>query len=164
MAARLALLNRKAQSLSDFDVLNVEKSNTTKRTIFNHIEPTIYFANEKVLNRLTKENFYIALNETLFEHFDFLKGSAEKSEDRFQTLLRVFNNLETLKKKIVDKIGNDDSKNIRNEFERMIQEENKMLDFLNTIFQKKKLNEIISGFDKPVSNFIFHYSCKIRRQ
>ncbi len=54
--------NRNANHLDNFNLLEV-----------NSIKPTIYFANEKILKRLTKENFYIVIRDTLTEHFPELK-------------------------------------------------------------------------------------------
>ena len=56
------VLNRNENKIDDLNILNVQKQIKGLPYSF---EPTIYFANEKVLNRLTKENFYISLNETL---------------------------------------------------------------------------------------------------
>lgn len=60
------ILNRSGEELSNLNILRLKNGSE-------FIEPTIYFANEKVLNRLTKENFYIALKDTLVEHFPNLK-------------------------------------------------------------------------------------------
>lgn len=142
------LLNRSADELSDFNVLRIEKPSSGG--ILNFVEPTIYFANEKVLNRLTKENFYIALNETIFEHFPQMKSTySGANENHHFKRYAQFNNLDTLKKKIIDKIGNNDVNEIKTEFDTMIKSENELLEFVfNHFFPINEINEIIKKFDE----------------
>lgn len=85
------VLNRSADELSDFNVMRVEKQQS--QGAFNFIEPTIYFANEKVLNRLTKENFYIALKDTLVEHFPNLKLIEKKFREKNEEVKRWKNEI-----------------------------------------------------------------------
>ncbi|MCK9453998.1 AAA family ATPase [Sulfurimonas sp.] len=141
-------LNRITDELSDFNVMRVEK--TGNQAFFNSIEPTIYFANEKVLNRLTKENFYIALNETLFEDFPQMKSPyAGADENHHFKRYAQFSNLDTLKKKIIDKIGNDDVDAVRTEFEDILKSENELLQFVfGHFFPTKEINKIIKKFDE----------------
>ncbi len=130
-------LNRNSQRLTSFDILNVE--NLSGKTLLSRhipIEPNIYFANEKVLNRLLKENFYIALKDTLSEHFPELRTSFIRYKE--------FENIDTLKNKIITKIGTTDIYEIRKQFEKMIEEENQMLNYVfNNSFPIKEINNII---------------------
>lgn len=138
------VLNRNENKIDDLNILNVEKQ---IKGLPYSIEPTIYFANEKVLNRLTKENFYIALNETLFEHFPQMKSqyTSENKNYHFKRYSQ-FNNLEVLKKKIIEKVGNDEYK-IRNEFEKIIKSENELLEFIfNSEFPTNEINKTINEY------------------
>lgn len=139
------ILNRKENHIDDLNILNVEKQR--KQLLPYFTEPTIYFANEKVLNRLTKENFYITLNETLFEHFTQMKSQyTNANENHHFKRFSQFNNLEKLKEKIIDKVGNDIIK-IRNEFEEIIKSENEALKFVfNTMFPTNEINKIINEY------------------
>lgn len=139
------VLNRNENKIDDLNILNVEKQ--IKKLPYS-FEPTIYFANEKVLNRLTKENFYIALNETLFEHFPQMKSQyTSKDENYHFKRFSQFNNLEMLKKKIIEKIGNNNEYEIRNEFEKIIKSENKSLEFVfNSMFPTNEINKIINEY------------------
>ncbi|QKF67463.1 ATP-binding protein (AAA domain) [Arcobacter venerupis] len=141
-------LNRNSQELSPFDILNVENlSGKTPLSKYMLIEPSIYFANEKILNRIVKENFYIALNETLFEHFPQMKSKyTSENENHHFKRYSQFNNLEILKKKIIEKSG-DDAHKIRDEFEKIIKSENELLQFVfDTEFPTNEINKIINGY------------------
>lgn len=142
------VLTRSADELSDFSVLTREGEGTKLFDLF--IDPTIYFANEKVLNRLTKENFYIALNETLFEHFPQMKDSSTGSNKNHQfKRFTEFYNLDTLTKKIINKIGNNDTTAIRAEFEEMLKSENNLLTFVfENFFPCEEINKVIKRFDE----------------
>lgn len=142
------VLNRNADELSDFSVLTRKGQGTKLFDLF--IEPTIYFANEKVLNRLTKENFYIALNETLFEHFPQMKGSlTDSNKNHHFKRFTEFYNLDTLTKKIIDKIGNNDTTAIRAEFEEMLKSENNLLKIVfENFFPLEEINKVIKRFDE----------------
>lgn len=71
-------------------VLNRRDDNLDSLNILNNgpISPTIYFANEKVLNRLTKENFYIALKDTLVQHFPSLKSLENIFQNKIEEVRR----------------------------------------------------------------------------
>ncbi|ABB43969.1 hypothetical protein Suden_1587 [Sulfurimonas denitrificans DSM 1251] len=140
------VLNCNADELSDFSVLTRK---TQPQNIIG-IDPSIYFANEKVLNRLTKENFYIALNDTLFEHFPQMKSPVtDKNENYHFKRFAQFGNLDTLKNKIIDEIGNDDATAIRAKFEEMLKLENDLLQLVfENYFPLKEINEVIEKFDE----------------
>lgn len=139
------ILNRKENHINDLNILNVEKQR--KKVIPYSTEPTIYFANEKVLNRLTKENFYIALNETLFEHFPQMKSQyTSANQNHHFKRFSQFNNLEKLKEKIIEKVGNDITK-IRNEFDKIIKSENELLEFVfDAMFPTNEINKILNEY------------------
>lgn len=141
-------IKRNANELTDLSILQSEYKSSSRRLAF-PIEPNIYFANEKVLKSLTEENFYTALNETLFEHFPEMKGTLDDSENFHFKRFRQFQNPNTLKKKIIDEIGNSDSGAIRKKFEAMLQSENKMLKYIiNNAFPLKEINDVIEKFDE----------------
>ncbi|MCT7588186.1 AAA family ATPase [Aliarcobacter butzleri] len=73
-------------TFDDGQVLNRNDDNLTSRDIL--INSNIYFANEKVLNRLTKENFYIALTDTLIVHFPKLKDLTKNFHEKFEDFRR----------------------------------------------------------------------------
>lgn len=113
-----------------------------------NIAPTIYFANEQVLNKLTKENFYIALNETLIEHFSELKYLAD--------IYREFNNIERLISQITEDIEKTESKKakdieelnnkIRNNFEERIKNANEeFMNVFNDYIPQVEINQIIKA-------------------
>ena len=139
------ILNRKENHIDDLNILNVEKQR--KKLLPYFTEPTIYFANEKVLNRLTKENFYIALNETLFEHFPQMKSQYTNADQNHHfKRFSQFNNLEKLKEKIIEKVGNDITK-IRNEFDKIIKSENELLEFaFDAMFPTNEINKILNEY------------------
>ena len=53
----------------DEEIENIDILPTISLRKFNNYKSTTLFANEKSFNRLIKENFYIAIKQTLFEHF-----------------------------------------------------------------------------------------------
>jgi len=67
-------------------VLNRKDDTLISKNIL--INQTVYFANEKVLNRLVKENFYIALKDTLVEHFPKLKELEKQLQNKFEEVRR----------------------------------------------------------------------------
>ena len=73
-------------AFDDGQVLNRNDDNLTSRNVLSN--SNIYFANEKVLNRLTKENFYIALTDTLIVHFPKLKELTNIFYDKFEEVRR----------------------------------------------------------------------------
>lgn len=140
------ILNRKANELTDFAVLKGSGSGGLLNFPF---EPIIYFANEKVLNCMTKENFFITLNETLFEHFPKMKGSLSDRENYHFKRFTQFQDLEKLKKKIIDTIGSNDTENIRTEFEKILQSENNILQHMFEVqFPLEEINNTIKRFDE----------------
>lgn len=139
-------LNRKANELTDFSVLEGPNSDGLLNLPF---EPTVYFTNEKVLNRITKENFFITLNETLFEHFPKMKGSLTNEENYHYKRFTQFHDLEKLKKKIIDSIDSNDAVDIRTEFEKILQSENNLLQYMFKYqFPLEEINNIIERFDE----------------
>lgn len=78
-------------TFDDSQVLNRKDDALTSKSIL--INPTVYFANEKVLNRLVKENFYIALKDTLVEHFPKLKELERQFQDKFEEVRRWKDNI-----------------------------------------------------------------------
>jgi len=73
-------------AFDDGQVLNRNDDNLTSRNVLSN--SNIYFANEKVLNRLTKENFYIALTDTLIVHFPKLKDLTKVFHEKFEDFRR----------------------------------------------------------------------------
>ena len=73
-------------TFDDGQVLNRNDDNLTSRNVLSN--SNIYFANEKVLNRLTKENFYIALTDTLIVHFPKLKDLTKVFHEKFEDFRR----------------------------------------------------------------------------
>ncbi len=115
-------LNRSENNLYSNDTLN----NTT-----------IYFANEKILNRLTKENFYIALKDTLIEHFPKLKELIDLYSD--------FDNIETVKRKIIEEIKSEDPSEILDTFNKKIAYANSNFETkFKEIFIDDEINKIIN--------------------
>lgn len=108
--------------------------------ISNNIEPTIYFANEKVLNRLTKENFYVAIKDTLVEHFSNLK-----------TMIDVYKDVEKpddFKKKFLNEIASHGDE--LSYFNLKIKEANKSFsELFNEMIKAEDINAILrSDFDE----------------
>jgi hypothetical protein len=78
-------------AFDDGQVLNRNDDNLTSRNVLSN--SNIYFANEKVLNRLTKENFYIALTDTLIVHFPKLKDLTKVFHEKFEDFRRWKDNI-----------------------------------------------------------------------
>ena len=84
-------------AFDDGQVLNRNDDNLTSRNVLSN--SNIYFANEKVLNRLTKENFYIALTDTLIVHFPKLKELTNIFYDKFEEVRRWKDDIRQQQKK-----------------------------------------------------------------
>lgn len=127
-------LNRTADHLEPFS--NIEQNNT---------KPTILFANEKVLKRLTKQNFYIALKDTLAEHFPELKT--------LTNIYKPFENLNRLEIQIKEEINSDDDFEIRKEFDKRITEANNLFrsEFNNKINADEITSIIKNNFDEDIN-------------
>lgn len=137
-------IKRKGNTLTGIDNLVYE---TGAELIFDkYPSPTFYFANERVLNRLVKENFYIALQDTLTEHFSGLEIVKSYFND--------FKNIDRLKKKAIEDIEKSEDKpqkeildlvlKIRQNIEKRLKNANK--DFkisFNHNMPLKEINNII---------------------
>lgn len=118
-------LKRSENVLSSLDVLKIDS-----------FEPTIYFANEKVLNRLVKENFYIALKDTLVEHFPKCQALID--------FYKYFDNLETFKKQIATEIKSEDSSQILDAFNNKIADANTNFETkFKELIVESEINKII---------------------
>ena len=98
---------------------------------------TAYFANEKILNRLTKENFYIALKHTLLFNFNNISSLVDIFSD--------FENIDRLQKKFKDDFQKDNSSMNEQEFIRykintMLEKSNE--DFKNIFYRIIPINDI----------------------
>lgn len=140
-------LNRNDSAITNFDVLEM-----------NNIKPTIYFANERVLNRLVKENFYITLKDTLVEHFPNLKEIERTLEDKFEEVRRWKNDIkheqrQSLKKGIQPKDYDSEIGRYKDNLNNELPEINKsfIIAFEEEV-QKDEINKIIKdNFDENFS-------------
>lgn len=139
--------NRKANTLDEISIENIVYENSQGQGILEQfINPTVYFANEKVLNRLTKENFFIALKDTMVEHFPELKKLVDTYKE--------FDNVGRLEKQIIESIEKKENKQskdiqeldkkIRDEFEKKIESANYLFSMqINLYVPTHEINQII---------------------
>jgi len=123
----------------DNQVLDRNENSLTSLNVLNNI--TIYFANEKILNRLVKENFYIPLKDTLVEHFPISKELIDFYKD--------FDNLETFKKKTIEEIKSDNSSQILSTFNNKIADANRNFESkFKELIVEEEINSIIVRFEE----------------
>lgn len=140
------VLNRSENTLSSFDILKVNSS-----------EPTIYFANEKVLNRLVKENFYIALRDTLAEHFPNLKALVNKFEDKVEEVRRWKDDIkhqqrQPLKKDEAPRNYDNEINIYKDKLNIELAEINSLMRFFQGFLVRDEINKIIkNNFDEDFS-------------
>ncbi|MCT7533666.1 AAA family ATPase [Aliarcobacter cryaerophilus] len=149
-------------AFDDGQVLNRNDDNLTSRNVLSN--SNIYFANEKVLNRLTKENFYIALTDTLIVHFPKLKDLTKVFHEKFEDFRRWKDNIRHQQKRPLK----DGEKPVDYylKIEEYREDLDKELNRLNQIFEesfqkevpKDSINKIIKeNFDENFSiTFDFH--------
>ncbi|MBE2986289.1 AAA family ATPase [Campylobacter sp. RM12920] len=149
---------------NDFIYYNKDGRKIGDKVIF----PNFYFANEKILDRFVKENFYITLKDTLLFYFIELSSIASSANEeefkhyRTNSIFNDFKDIESFKKRLIDRNKKPENETeyafIRRLINQEISKQNKYLKFLfDHKIPLKEINEIIKDKFKEKFTISFDF-------